>query len=334
MKKIVLLVLLFLLTGCQKEPEFSYDDTLNSLISTFNSTQDCFVEDYTEEFYVDKSSSYRKLMELIYKESTMKLVNYNNSVITVEYLYWDYEDVYNSVINDTDGFIYDIQNLDKLGIAQSEINDYVYDYLSIMITQCNKSTREITLEIEQTTTAPFMFISNKELYTSLEVDLSKLVYDVEQYALGYEKIEEESVTEQELKVFEKDLIYLLNYSQGEDIVPISIKVLTVLRGEDAQNKLLELSPNNEGLLYDNHVYIEYEVCNYSLNDIVFQSKFFEANAETHELFTDNIQLAGISESYAITPGSTIVVRDVLLSNYGDLVWYDEQAFELYILNQE
>ncbi len=334
MKKIVLLVLLILLTGCKKEPEFSYDDTLNSLISTFNSTQECFIEDYTEEFYADKSSSYRKLMELIYNESTIKLDNYNNSIITVEYLYWDYADVYNSVISDTDGFIYDIQNLDKLGIAQSEINDYVYDYLSLMITQCNKSTREITLELEQITAAPFMFISNKELYNSLEVDLSKLVYDVEQYALGYEKIEEEFEMEQEIKVLEKDLIYLLNYSHGGETIPISIKVLTVLKGEDAQNKLLELSPNNENLSYDNYVYIEYEVCNYSLNDIVFQSKFFEADAEMRELFTDNIQLAGISESYAIAPSSTIVVRDVLLSNYGDLVWYDEQAFELYILNQE
>ena len=334
MKKIIVIFLLLSLTGCRKEPEFDYSGTVDNLISTYNTTHDCFIEDYAEEFYADKSSSYRNLMEIIYKDTTMKLKNASDSLISVEYLYWDYDSVYNSVILDTEGFIYDIKNFDSLGIAQSEINDYVYDYLSVTIAQCNKSTKEIDLEIEQTTAAPFLFISNEALYKQLDIDLSKLVYELEQYALGYAEEVEETPSGEELTNIEKEQTYLINYTTGEKCVPISIKVIEVLQGEEAKEKLLELSPNNETLLCDNLLYLEYEICNYSLEEIVFQSRFFDAEIETSELFSDSISFAGVSESYAIASGSTIVIRDLIVSNHDDLVWYDEHASELYILNQE
>lgn len=328
MKKILLMCILALfLTGCSKEEPFSYDDTLQTLVKQYG-TDNCFITDYSQQ--MEYTTSQRNFIITVYNTAGFNLKSCSNQDVIIDYVYFNKEDVYNTVITDTEGFIKDVQNMQSLNIAQTEINDYVYDYLYRMINSCNKESREIQLTLEQCNTAPFYFVDNKALLDSITADASTLVYELVTYASTYSAVEVEELEQIEPRELIPGNVYVLSYDYADSKVPIMIKVTEVLEGIETKNKLLTISANNESSLVDNAIYLEYEVTNYSNEEIIFESRFYDADINSCILFYDDINYVGINEKCVLPIGSTIVVRDVVISNGGDLVWRD--TYSLYQLN--
>lgn len=337
MKKYVvsmLLICCLTLVSCGTE-KFSYSEELNTLISSYNATHSCFANNSFEEHLSTTSNSYRILITAIYEDSYMELIQSSDAVVSCGVAYFDYEDAFQKVTSDTSGFVHDVKNLYDLNIAQSEINEYVYDYLYLMILSCNKQQRAIECTLTQCSTAPFTFVDNDAIINQIILDVNQLVYDCENYAKEY-SVTENSNSEEVCVFSEIDIgnTYVLNYFYDNEYVPISITVKDIMFGNEAKNKALQLSSNNSKLISDNLVYVEYEVHNYSANNIVFTSKFYDCDIDNSDIYTDDVSFVGVNKSCNIASGSNTMINDLIVINHGDLVWYDKNAGELYLLNQK
>ncbi|MCM1172507.1 MAG: hypothetical protein NC393_10310 [Clostridium sp.] len=329
---VIMLLLLCLVTGCTTDDSFDYDRELKALIAEVNSDKSGFSTDSLEEQLGGYSSSYALLFKSIWKSSTIELESAGSEEVTLKFIYWSYNDVYSKVTTDVSGFVSDVRNLQDLGVSANVINDYVYDYLVKMITNCNKESHSVKCTLTQYTQAPLIFTDNKPLLEDLEVSISKLVYDLEQYALNWEEIHTTTDADSfEYKILEKDRVTVMNYCEGGTITPISIKITEILGDTDAQGKIESLSENNKGLTGVNTVYLEYEITNYSGRDMVFSSRFYDADTKELELYYSDFTFSGVPKQYNVPAGSTVAVKDAIIFNHDFLVWYDETASEIYQL---
>lgn len=330
----VLLLLVFIiscLSGCGEE-EFSYDKTLQQLINKDINDSSLFEDDVLDEALAPYSISYRNLIHKVYDDLSYSLASTDEYSVTLDFIYWDYDAVYNTVTQDVSGFVADLHNLQDLGMSQADLDNYVYDYLNLLILQSNKKARGIVCELTQIKQEPFIFSTNEPIVTQLIKDTNQLVYDLEAFAFSYEDVDTATTSDAQINVIDINVgeYKVINY-EG---TPISITVTNIWQGEDAKTKLLELSANNEALLSDNLVVLEYEVYNFSNEVITFRSKFYNADLDSGDLFDDDLKFIGINDVCNIEPCSSIIVRDAIVFTHDDLVWYDGQTFELYLLNLE
>ena len=330
-RMLLLFIIIFCLVGCGEE-EFSYDRALNQLVDKDIKDSSLFENDVLEEELAPYSINYRNLLNKIYSDLSYNVISSDKYEVTLNFIYWDYDDVYATVTQDVSGFVADLHNLQDLGMSQAELDNYVYDYLNLLILQSNKKARSIVCELTQIKQEPFIFATNEPIVAQLIKDLNQLVYDLEEFAFSYEETTIATSTDakmdaQEINVGEYRII---NY-EG---VPISLVVKNIWRGEDAKAKLLDLSANNESLLSDNLVVLEYEIYNFSDELITFRSKFYNADLASGDLFDDDLKFIGINDVCNIEPCTSIIVSDVVVFTHDDLVWYDKQTFELYLLNLE
>lgn len=330
---VIIIITALMLTGCSQGNAFDYNTELKALLKQVNDSKTGFNEDLLDSYLEKASSSYSLLLRSVWKSSSVELESAQAGTVQLRLVYWSYDDVYSKVTSDVSGFISDMQNLYDLGVSTDVINDYVYDYLVKMITDCNKESHLVQCTLTQYTEAPLIFSDNDSLLTDIEVSISKLVYDLEQYALNWEEPHTTTDASQwKYAELNKDYTTVLNYWDGLQMIPISIKVIDILQGSAARERVEGLSENNVGHTGDNIVYLEFEVHNYSGNLLVFDSRFYDADTKNLKLYESEFTYNGVPKQYNISSGSTTTIKDVIVFNHGDLVWYDEFAKEIYLLN--
>lgn len=327
---LILLSLISLLVCSCSDNRFVLEDEVAEYMEGFPNCS--FAENAFDELLQSRSTSYCDLVKMIYGSSVYELSSRDEALLYVDVAYWEYKQAFSSVTNDVSGFIHDVKNMYNLGIAQDEINNYVYEYLITALPKCNKSGRQVMCELEQISQAPIQAISNAPIVAQITADIDKLVYEVEEFAKSYENTGVQTIPSVNFKPLEIGKEVLINYSINDTVVPVVLKVINVLTGEDAKDEVLSLSDNNRDIVSDNMCYIEYEVTNYSNTTIQFESRFFDADAEACEFFSDEQDYVGIQTVTNAEPYSTIMMQDVILAEHGGLVWYDYNADELYLLN--
>ena len=328
MKKlsVMFILLTLLLTGCGNKNTFDYDTELENLVNTYNSDKQCFADDYKE--YLINNSSYRKLFNVIFNTSNITAWSGQGNSVTCDVLIFNQEEGQKKTLNDA-GFISDIKNLYDLGIAQQEIDTYVYDYLAATITQYNKVTGKVEASLTQSTESPFQFESVKPFVTYYDTQLSNLVYALEQSALNYEALATSTdASVENVETLELGDDKFLNYFYDNSYVPVKLSVKTVLQGNSAKEQLVALSDNNRQKLADNLVYIEYEITNFSSERIIIENKFYDADLAESIFYRDDKEFTGVSNSCYLNAGETILMKCVVVHNHDDLVWYDLKASSL------
>lgn len=328
MKKlsIMFILLALLLTGCGNKNTFDYDTELENLVNTYNSGKQCFADNYEE--YLLNNSSYRKLFNVVFSTCNITACSGQGNSVTCDVLIFNQEEVQKKVLNDA-GFISDIKNLYDLGIAQQEIDAYVYDYLAVTITQYNKVTGKVEATLTQSTESPFQFASAGPFVTYFDTQISNLVYALEQSALNYEALATSTdASIENIATLELGDDKFLNYFYDDSYVPVKLSVKTILQGNNAKEQLVSLSDNNRQKLADNLIYIEYEVTNLSSKRIIIENKFYDADLTESVFYKDTKEFTGVSNSCYLNAGETILMKCVVVHNHDDLVWYDFKASSL------
>ena len=238
MKKlsVMFILLALLLTGCDNKNTFDYDTELENLVNTYNSGKQCFADNYEE--YLLNNSSYRKLFNVVFSTCNITACNGQGNSVTCDVLIFNQEEVQKKVLNDA-GFISDIKNLYDLGIAQQEIDAYVYDYLAVTITQYNKVTGKVEATLTQSTESPFQFASAGPFVTYFDTQISNLVYALEQSALNYEALATSTdASIENIATLELGDDKFLNYFYDDSYVPVKLSVKTILQGNNAKEQLV------------------------------------------------------------------------------------------------
>lgn len=332
MKKILLILMCCVMfSGCSQISKFSYDNEIAILQQNLNIHSSSFANSVLSTSLSDKSTSYQKLVNVVLQNCSYEITYHNQTAIKLNVSYFNPEDLIQLAVQDIGGFQHDLDNLKQLNMSDAVINDYICDYLSIASLRCNKQVRELNCELTQCNSAPFLILSDDFIVNSVITDLNSVIAQLMNLDIDV-PLNNSIVTRDDVKTLELNKVYLMNYSDSTNVIPISFEIKEIYKGQDAINYLENLSNNNKGLVNLNDILISYEVTNYGDMDVVFKNKLFDASLDDFTYYTYSSVYSGICNECNLSKGSSIVLSVVIKDVHNDLVWYDADIGELYRLN--
>jgi hypothetical protein len=279
----------------------------------------------------DASIDKKHCLERVYKEVKITSITTENDGFKVDLELPGFKGVAERCINDSSGFISDINNLVQLNESKENQIDYVYRYVSGVLSGVEDKSK-MTFSVSGDSIGVIAKGIETDYCDNLVNQIYSYVVDGEAFSFS---VNDTAVTEPSFEVGKGKVMW---YSDGDKKYKVFICPKVVLEGDSARNKLIEVSDVNKEVDFTgvDPVYLEYSVTNLEDEDLNYTNKFCLVDEQNFVHKYSGVKFIGVNPNKVIKANSEDTVSVVLIKDEDNLSvgWYDS-AEELFIaLNNE
>lgn len=261
-----------------------------------------------------------------YKDETMVLV------------FPDEVDLVELACSDKSGFIQDYNNFVSIGMTDSELEDFIYEYLCKLLKDKSAGTKEVSYKISDSFRIGKKLDSSSyyvDALTGIKQGIDSALPDaianaskadmeagsITSLKLGYNYVltnyaeildEKNNVTVNEQK-------YLLNIKEILD----REKALEEVYGLSESNKTLSISNDAKVFL------VKYDVTNTSEEKLILNNEFYLASEDNRLYSTSGFHISGLLPETALAPGETKTLSVLLVGGSERIVHYNHTSKIMY-----
>lgn len=346
MKRIISLLLMLAiigLCGCsqQKEQEVKeptdreiLEDIVGKISSDTSTYNEIFNDNKLEELINNSSSSVKEFYLDVLSLSSLK--DYKDGTMTLTFP--DETKLVEIACSDKNGFVQDYNNFVSINMTDSELEEFVYDYLCKLLKDKSVETKEISYKISDS------FKIGKKLDSSsyyvealtgikqgIDSTLPDAVADVSRedketgsiasLKLGYNYVltNYTEVLDEKNNVTVNEQKYLLNIKE-------------VIGREKALEEVYSLSESNKGLSISNDAkvfMVKYDVTNTSDEKLILDNEFYLASEDNKLYVTSGFRVSGLLSETALSPGETKTLKVLLIGDSDRIVHYNSISKIMY-----
>lgn len=274
----------------------------------------------------------RNLKFISFDKGVLKYEVYSNKGV-IDYLSKDYK-----------GFVKDYNNFKSLNLSESEIKDYVLDYLIQLFqsdsgAQIKTSTKKCTISLGK----DGKLSSDTFLTGLLNDEVEDLLSEIQSKTFNQETTEKTAkFTASDFKIGKsKVMLCPVKDKNGKvtSLQKILVTVDTVLQDGNARDKLCAISAMNDSINLDwqknSLYYVHYTIENLSGIDLVYSDCFRLVDGNKNSYSLPIGSCFGLTTSSILKKGSTTTLDTAIAGpNTAKLGWYDSVNKYFYLLGGE
>lgn len=334
------------------------ESTIRTLSQSQNSSEfisNCeknFSNSTLEDYLSNKSKNEIELCRDILQNVDLKSYSENTLVFST----FSTNSIFTCMEKDYNGFVKDYNNLISLGLNDTEINNYVLDYLirvleNSTILELQKEDIECSVDVTNEKLSSDLFLTKlfDSYLTGLISKIRNTTFTIEEpaiknkiknsnFKIGKSKVmqyplyEGDVTAEQSTEVPKEDAIGDTSNDAQEKRTKALLKILVnvneLLKNQEAYEKVCEINPMNASLnvnyVENNMYYVHYTITNFSGSDMTYNNCFYLIDSNYNLYSLNQGEYFGLQQSKVIKNGETCELDVVLIGpKETTLGWYDE-----------